>query len=768
MSDQDWKQESVSEPKWNPEDWVWEQIRAGKPADLHKHLGKCDPKTSLGWGDDRRLSTAFLRKIFYDKPFADHMPPEGVRIVGAWFPEGLVLPDGRFHRQLWLERSRFEESINLSGQTVEGALSFEGSFVAATLERASAIDLTAAKIDGTLDLDGSTVEGTLTMDTLRVGGNLFMRGSKEECAKFADVDLTGAKIDGTLEAFGVTVKGVLMMNTLHVGGNLFMRGSKEEPAKFANVDLTGAKIDGTFAFDGATVEGALTMDGLHVGRSLFMRGSKEKPTKFANVDLTGAKIDGTLDLDGTTVEGTLTMDTLGVGGNLFMRGSKEEPAKFADVDLTGAKIDGTFDFDGATVEGALTMDGLHVGRSLFMRGGKEKPTKFADVDLTGAKIDGTLDLDGATVEGTLTMDTLGVGGSLFMRGSKEEPAKFADVDLTAAKIDGTLALYMATVEGALNLERAEIVGPIDLSNMVLGGKLTADNASAGTDLLMRHIRGSSKNQGVTASLRLLHVGASLDLEGATCCSLDLSGSRIEGELRLLSLNWSGDSSIVLRNTHAAGLYDSDSAWPRQVELEGLTYARWDGLGVNGDTRGKVRVRRKWYGDWFKKDQTYSPQPYEQLANVLRKAGEPAMAADVLYKGRERARCEALVKWRLPGDRTLLLPGWRFIGMTLLMSTIGYGLGLRYFRCLLWIAVLTGIGMVFLHNDATVLDTGTHPLPLDSFVYSFQKLMPLVEFEKFDQVRLGDWAKMYFYVHRTLGYMLAIFLGAGLTGLTQKS
>jgi hypothetical protein len=34
---------------------------------------------------------------------------------------------------------------------------------------------------------------------------------------------------------------------------------------------------------------------------------------------------------------------------------------------------------------------------------------------------------------------------------------------------------MATVEGALNLERAEIVGPIDLSNMVLGGKLTAGN-----------------------------------------------------------------------------------------------------------------------------------------------------------------------------------------------------------------------------------------------------------------------------------------------------
>ena len=77
-------------------------------------------------------------------------------------------------------------------------------------------------------------------------------------------------------------------------------------------------------------------------------------------------------------------------------------------------------------------------------------------------------------------------------------------------------------------------------------------------------------------------------------------------------------------------------------------------------------------------------------------------------------------------------------------------------------------MLFLHNDDTVLDTGVHPLFLDRFVFSFQKLIPLVEFEKFDQVQLGHCAKMYFYVHRTLGYVLALFLVAGLTGLTQKS
>jgi hypothetical protein len=238
--------------------------------------------------------------------------------------------------------------------------------------------------------------------------------------------------------------------------------------------------------------------------------------------------------------------------------------------------------------------------------------------------------------------------------------------------------------------------------------------------------------------------------------------------------------MILRNTHAFALHDSDSAWPRKVELEGFTYDRWDGLGKIGDTRGKAWARRKWYSNWFKKDRTYSPQPYEQLANVLRKTGEPSMAAYVLYKGRERARSEARVEWRLPGNQTLLLPGWRFIGMTLLKWTTGYGLGLRYFRCLVWIAILTGIGIFVLQNDATVLDARTgfsgvlqdgatvHPRFLDSFIYSFQKLIPLVEFEKFDQVQLGHWAKIYFFVHRTLGYVLALFLGAGLTGLTQKS
>jgi hypothetical protein len=53
----------MSREKWSPEDWAWKQIHAGKLADFHELLGQCDPKTSPGWDDRRRLSTAFLRNL---------------------------------------------------------------------------------------------------------------------------------------------------------------------------------------------------------------------------------------------------------------------------------------------------------------------------------------------------------------------------------------------------------------------------------------------------------------------------------------------------------------------------------------------------------------------------------------------------------------------------------------------------------------------------------------------------------------------------------
>jgi hypothetical protein len=296
-----------------PEDWVWEKIRNGEIADFNVRLGNTlEPKTASGWGDDRRLGTAFLRRLFYDKTYLNDIPADGVRIVGAWFPDGLALPNGQLPRHLSLEQSRFEKPVNLSNQAVDGSLSLEGSFVAAAPEGAPSINLNGTSINGQLSLNGATVEDPLTMIDLKVG-HLSMDGSKEKPAKFAAVDLTAAKVNDYLSLDGAAVEGPLKMNGLWVGQHLFMRGSKDNPAKFAAIDLTATKINGYLDFDGATVEGPLTMN--------------------------NAEVDGLLAFDGATIEGVLAMDGLQAGQHLLMRGSKEKPAKFAVVDCLAQSLD---------------------------------------------------------------------------------------------------------------------------------------------------------------------------------------------------------------------------------------------------------------------------------------------------------------------------------------------------------------------------------------------------------------------------------------------
>src|SRR5207253_1974950 len=113
---------------------------------------------------------------------------------------------------------------------------------------------------------------------------------------------------------------------------------------------------------------------------------------------------------------------------------------------------------------------------------------------------------------------------------------------------------------------------------------------------------------------------------------------------------------------------------------------------------RQKFRKRYLRGWLERDTAYFPQPYEQLADVFRKAGEPERATDILYASRERARQKAKEE---PFELFWLLarrgPSWRYFGMTLLKWTIGYGLGYRYFRCLIWIALFITIGAILVHE-----------------------------------------------------------------------
>jgi hypothetical protein len=376
------------------------------------------------------------------------------------------------------------------------------------------------------------------------------------------------------------------------------------------------------------------------------------------------------------------------------------------------------------------MDSIEVGQHLLMRGGI-----FHELNLQTARIARQLDLRGAKGRGLLNMRGLEVGQHLLMG----DRATFRDVELANAQIAGQLSMSGAVVTGRLGMDGLEVEQTLFMREARFEKQV---------DLVYAHIESNLQLSGA-------------DFSGAGFTELDLSATRIEGELDLGSgaapaPRWREGASLTLRDTHAGALRDRLDAWEGlELQLDGFTYDR---LGGVGDTAADMPPRDiDWYIDWLARDPSYSPQPYEQLAAVFRIAGEPPKANRILYEGRERERAEA---WDQHDYA-------RWLELSLFKWTIGYGLGLRYFRALWWVVAFTVLGTILLG----AFDQGPNRLSGKMF-FSFDRLLVprLVELDRsHDEVEAGlkGWVRRYFYLHKIVGYVLAGFLLAGLAGLTQR-
>ena len=364
------------------------------------------------------------------------------------------------------------------------------------------------------------------------------------------------------------------------------------------------------------------------------------------------------------------------------------------------------------------MDSLEVGTSLLMRDGAE----FAEVDLRSAKIGGQLSMIGSKFTGKLNMDSLEVGRDLFMRGG----AEFAEVDLRGAKIGDQLSMIGSKFTGKLNMNSLEV----------------------GSSLFMR----GGAEFAEAPNLIFSKVGGNLDISGSTFPTLDLTGTRVHGELRLGSdehppTQWQKGAKLILRNAEVGALQDLPEAWPDHLELDGFTYGRLGGLGAAAESDMANRDV-SCLKEWLRKQQSYSPQPYEQLAGVLRKAGQKDKADDVLYARRESERVGAKG----------LHKAWLFL------QKIFIGYGYHNLRAVYWVGALVAIGAVVL------LYSGQGPaqnMPY-GLSYSLDMLLPFVKLREshYTEIVIRGWAKYYFYFHQLMGYVLASFIIAGISGLTK--
>jgi len=235
------------------------------------------------------------------------------------------------------------------------------------------------------------------------------------------------------------------------------------------------------------------------------------------------------------------------------------------------------------------------------------------------------------------------------------------------------------------------------------------------------------------------IDGSLNLSGAKFTSKTAAGSGDEGAAVL-------DLKNTKVNTVHSGK-NQEAFWPLSLELNGFNYAH---LGNN-----MASMSAKWFMAGLERQRCFSPGPYHQLAGVLEGAGHPDKANYIRYASKERERKK---KNRF---------GKSWFALSLLKWMIGYGYGAGYFFSLIWVfsLMMVGAGVYVLADHNGVIPAG---ITIQPIAFSLDLLLPIIELNKAHySIQFTGWFEYYFYFHKIMGYVLASFLLAGLSGLSKK-
>lgn len=321
-------------------------------------------------------------------------------------------------------------------------------------------------------------------------------------------------------------------------------------------------------------------------------------------------------------------DGLNVDGSVFLRdGFRAE----GEVRFLGATIRGDFTCDkGQFINPkgvALAADGMKVGGNVFLRHGF---TAEGEVRLAGGRIGGQLNCESGRFthpEGyALNANSVEVGGDVFLRDS--------------FRAEGEVRFRGASVGGHFNCNTGQILHGE-------GYALSADGLS---------VKGS------------VFLGFGFKAEGR----VSFADATIGRQFVWTQITEPERTTLDLRSARIGTLWDDTQSWPGKGKalLHGLVY---DEIYERAPLSARARI------DWLERQPEYHPQPYAQLATVLRKLGREEDAKKVLiakesHPGRlagltwlDRVMHRALGVTMRYGYRP-----WRLAWFGLLVVLVGWG------------------------------------------------------------------------------------------------
>ena len=264
--------------------------------------------------------------------------------------------------------------------------------------------------------------------------------------------------------------------------------------------------------------------------------------------------------------------------------------------------------------------------------------------------------------------------------------------------------------------------------------------------------------------------------------------------------------------------DGGSSWPSSgnLHLDGFTYGRLSsGLSLDERLRwlhlqtakeptfGRRLLHGLLYGghrlSWRQEDwPDFRPQPYQQLAKVLREIGDNGGAKRILIDMEDSRR-----KY---GNLNFAAWFWRW----LLKGVIGYGYRPGY--ALIWAFLFIGLGWVLTSYNANLFtptereayqhtEFSTDPIavtapayypPFSPLVYSIDTFLPIINLGQkdhwmpnihrchrvrlfggwplhrpIDRIATGQQLRLWLWIHIALGWLLTTLFVAGLTPIIRK-
>ncbi len=550
---------------------------------------------------------------------------------------------------------------------------------------------------------------------------------------------------------------------------------------------------------------ALYMQGTHTGTlwadGLTVEGSVHLRTNFiakGEVCLCDAQIGRNLDCDNSLFINSsgkaLSADRLRVEGCVYCR--KGFTAE-GEVCLLDAQIGGSLECIGGRFLNrngkALLGDRLKIGGSVFLREGFRAE---GEVRLVGAMIGGDLDCDkGQFINErgkALSADRLKVeGGVYFRKGFKAE----GEVCLFDAQIGGGLdcigGCFVNRDEKALSADRLKIEGSIFLrEHFTAEGEVRLLSAAVGGDL------DCGKGQFINKDGKALNADG-LKVKGHVFLrkgfmadgTVSFVGATVDKHFSLYSIDSPELMTLDLATANVGTLHDKEDGWPPQKHLilHGFEYKE---ISHESPSNSKTRI------DWLRRQDSFWPQPYEQLAKVLRESGDDTGAKDVLIaKNKDKAQRTRLTRAQ-------------WLWYHLLGPLIGYGYKpLRAVPIAIGIVLLGWIlfgagyssGLITPPGDSAYTTTEKFPVPdpgdrtrgistvypvFNSLVYSIDVFVPVVDFHQAEHwlpnanrgsklTKIGPWPLhtgglllFWLWVETVFGWVISTLFIVSLTGLVR--